>query len=219
MDTVRDMIAAQRAELAEVLAGLPEPGWDEPTLCAGWRVREVVAHITMPFRYGRGRFALELAKSRGRFNEMADRTARQDAAVLSPMDLTEAVRSNTGHPWKPPGGGYAGALAHDLIHGLDITVPLGLARLVTEERLRPVLPGSLDDRSVKFFGTDLDGIELRATDMDWSLGSGVPLEGAASDLLLVLCGRTLPAGRLSGEPSARFTRPKRARGLPLPGLR
>ena len=207
MDTIRDMIAAQRAELAEVLAGLPEPGWDEPTLCAGWRVREVVAHITMPFRYGRGRFALELAKSRGRFNEMADRTARQDAAALSPMDLTEAVRSNTGHPWKPPGGGYTGALAHDLIHGLDITVPLGLARLVPEERLRPVLPASLDDRSVKFFDADLDGIRFQASDMDWSLGSGAPVEGAAADLLLVLCGRTLPPGRLTGEPSARFTQP------------
>src|SRR5881394_45082 len=167
MDTIRDMIAAQRAELAEVLTGLPESGWDEPTLCAGWRVREVVAHITMPFRYGRGRFALELARSRGRVNEMADRTARRDAAVLSPMDLTEAVRSNTGHPWKPPGGGYTGALAHDLIHGLDITVPLGLAvPRVPEERLRPVLPASLDDRSVRFFGTDLDGIELRADDME-----------------------------------------------------
>ena len=66
MDTIRDMIAAQRAELAEVLAGLPAPGWDEPTLCAGWRVREVVAHITMPFRFTGRRFALELAKSRGR---------------------------------------------------------------------------------------------------------------------------------------------------------
>ena len=206
MDTIRDMIAAQRAELAEVLAGLPGSSWDEPTLCAGWRVREVVAHITMPFRYGRGRFALELARSRGRFNEMADRAARQDAAVLSPVDLTEAVRSNTRHPWKPPGGGYAGALAHDLIHGLDITVLLGLTVRVPAERLRPVLPASLDDRSVKFFGVQLDGIELRADDMEWSLGSGAPLEGAAADLLLVLCGRTLPAGRLSGEPADRFTR-------------
>jgi uncharacterized protein (TIGR03083 family) len=205
--TVRDMIAAQRAELAEALTGLPSPGWDAPTLCAGWRVREVVAHITMPFRLGRGRFALELARSRGRFNEMADRVARQDGAAMSPAELTGAIRSNTGHPWRPPGGGYAGALAHDLIHGLDITVPLGLDRPVPEERLRLVLPGSLADRSVKFFGTDLDGIELRAQDIDWSLGSGAPLEGAASDLLLVLCGRTLPPGRLSGEPSAQFTRP------------
>ncbi|HWM99532.1 MAG TPA: maleylpyruvate isomerase family mycothiol-dependent enzyme [Streptosporangiaceae bacterium] len=207
MDTIRDMIAAQRAELAEVLAGLPAPSWDEPTLCAGWRVREVVAHITMPFRYGRGRFGLELAKSRGRFNEMADRVARRDAAGMSPADLTGAVRSNVGHPWKPPGGGFTGALAHDLIHGLDITVPLGLDRPVPEERLRPVLPGSLADRSVRFFGVDLDGIELRAADMDWTLGSGTPLEGTAADLLLVLSGRTLPPGRLTGEPGARFTQP------------
>jgi len=207
MDTLRDMIAAQRAELAEILAGLPAPGWDEPTLCAGWRVREVVAHITMPFRLGRGRFALELAKSRGRFNEMADRVARHDAAAMSAAELAGAVSSNAGHPWKPPGGGYTGALAHDLIHGLDITVPLGLARPVPEERLRLVLPDSLTDRSVTFFGVDLDGIELRAEDMDWTLGSGAPLKGAASDLLLVLSGRTLPPGRLAGEPSARFTRP------------
>jgi uncharacterized protein (TIGR03083 family) len=207
MDAIRDMIAAQRTELAEVLAGLPDPRWEEPTLCAGWRVREVVAHITMPFRYSRGRFALELAKSRGRFNEMSDRVARHDAAVMSPGELTEAVRSNTGHPWKPPGGGFTGALAHDLIHGLDITVPLGLGRPVPEERLRLVLPGSLTDRSVKFFGVDLDGTELRASDIDWTLGSGTPLTGAAADLLLVLCGRKLPPGRLAGEPSTRFTEP------------
>jgi uncharacterized protein (TIGR03083 family) len=207
MDTIRDMIAAQRAELAEVLTGLPGPSWDEPTLCAGWRVREVVAHITMPFRFSGRRFALELAKSRGRFKEMADRVARRDAAEMSPADLTGTVRSNVGHPWKPPGGGFTGALAHDLIHGLDITVPLGLVGPVPEERLRLILPGSLTGRSVKFFGVDLDGIELRAEDMDWTLGSGAPLEGAAADLLLVLSGRTLPAGRLTGEPSARFSRP------------
>jgi uncharacterized protein (TIGR03083 family) len=209
MDTIRDMIAAQRIELAEDLAGLAGPSWDEPTLCAGWRVREVVTHITMPFRYSRGRFALELAKSRGRFNEMADRVARRDAAQMSPADLAGAIRSNAGHPWKPPGGGFTGALAHDLIHGLDITVPLGLARPVPEERLRLVLPGSLADRSVRFFGVDLDGTELRSSDMEWTLGSGAPLTGTAADLLLVLSGRTLPPGRLTGESAARFSRPGR----------
>jgi hypothetical protein len=55
---------------------------------------------------------------------------------------------------------------------------------------------------------DLERVELRATDMDWSLGSGRPLDGAAADLLLVLCGRSLPAGRLTGEASARFTQPE-----------
>jgi uncharacterized protein (TIGR03083 family) len=50
MDDIRDMIAGERGALAEVLASLPATRWDEPSLCAGWRVREVVAHITMPFR-------------------------------------------------------------------------------------------------------------------------------------------------------------------------
>ena len=205
MDTIQDMIAAQRGELAAVLGGLPASGWDAPTLCAGWRVREVVAHITMPFRYSAPRFMFELARSRGKFNEMSDRVARRDAAALSPGDLAEAVRSNTGHPWKPPGGGFEGALSHDLIHGLDITVPLGLPFAVPEDRLRKVLPASLTERSVSYFGTELSGIELRATDMDWSLGSGAPLTGAAQDLLLAICGRKLPPGRLHGTPAPRFT--------------
>ena len=205
MDTIQDMIAAQRGSLAAVLDTLPASGWDQATLCAGWRVREVVAHVTMPFRYSGRRFVLELAKSRGRFNEMADRVARRDAARMSPAELAAAVRSNIGHPWRPPGGGFSGALAHDVIHGLDITVPLGLAFAVPEERLRRVLPASLTERSVRYFGTELSGIELRATDLDWSLGSGAPLTGAAQDLLLALCGRKLPVGHLHGDPAARFT--------------
>jgi uncharacterized protein (TIGR03083 family) len=205
MDTIQDMIAAQRGELAAVLGELPAGRWDAATLCAGWRVREVVAHITMPFRYSAPRFMAELARSRGRFSQMADRVARRDAASLSAAELAEAVRSNTGHPWKPPGGGFEGALAHDVIHGLDITVPLGLAFVVPEDRLRLVLPASLAERSVRYFGTELSGIELRATDLDWSLGSGAPLTGAAQDLLLALCGRKLPPGHLQGAQAARFT--------------
>jgi uncharacterized protein (TIGR03083 family) len=48
---IRSWIAAERRELAEVLMDLPAERWDEATLCAGWRVREVVAHMTMPYRY------------------------------------------------------------------------------------------------------------------------------------------------------------------------
>ena len=58
-------IAAERRDLAAILAGLPLEAWDAPTLCQGWRVREVVAHITMPFRYRLPRFAFEVARSRG----------------------------------------------------------------------------------------------------------------------------------------------------------
>ena len=199
MDDIRDMITAERTELAKMLAGLPAPRWNEPTLCAGWRVREVVAHITMPFRYSRSRFVLELAKSRGKFNEMADRCARRDAAVMSPGELAEALRSNANHPWQPPGGGYEGALTHDVIHGLDITEAVGLGRLVPEDRLGVVLPNLVTPKALGFFGVDLSGVELRAADTGWTFGSGRPVTGTAQDLALFLCGRKLPPGRLEGR--------------------
>jgi len=191
MDDIRDMIAAQRSELAAVLAGLPAPSWDSPTLCDGWRVREVVAHITMPFRYSRRRFAVELVRSRGHFNEMADRCARRDAAASSPAELTESLRSNADHPWQPPGGGPLGALTHDVVHGLDITEALDLGLRVPLDRLDVVLPNLASPRSAKFFGLDLRGVELHATDTGWRYGAGTPVTGTAQELALFLCGRRL----------------------------
>ena len=78
---ITTLIAGERRELAAVLAGLPAQAWDSPTLCAGWRVREVVAHITMPFRYRPLQFAAEMIRSRGSFNRMADRCARRDGTA------------------------------------------------------------------------------------------------------------------------------------------
>ncbi|WP_440106516.1 maleylpyruvate isomerase family mycothiol-dependent enzyme [Streptosporangium sp. H16] len=201
---VRKAIAAERRDLADVLAGLPERRWDEPTLCAGWRVREVVAHMTMPFHYSAARFVIEMLRSRGNFARMADRCARRDAVALSSGELTALLRDNADFAWKPPGGGFEGALTHEVIHGLDFTLPLGLDRHVPEDRLRIVLGGFEAGKSLKFFGVDIRGIELRADDVDWSIGEGTPMYGAAQDLILVLCGRKLPRGRLRGEPSHRF---------------
>jgi uncharacterized protein (TIGR03083 family) len=198
------VIAAERRDLADVLSGLPPGSWDAPTLCAGWRVREVVAHMTMPFRYSTARFITEMARSRGNFHRMADRCARRDAAMPA-ADLLAALRDNAEYPWKPPGGGLEGALVHDVIHGLDITAALGLGRTVPEDRLRIVLGVIMRPRTLRQFDADLTGIELRADDIDWSFGSGTPVTGPAQGLALVLCGRRLPEGRLHGEPSARFT--------------
>jgi len=198
-------IAAERRELARVLSDLPASAWDAQTLCAGWRVREVVAHMTMPFRYSAARFAAELARSGGRFNAMSDRIARRDAAAVSAADLLSILQDNATNPWKPPGGGYLGALTHDVIHGLDITVPLGIGRRVPADRLRAVLDAIAAPKARKHFGTDLSGVRLRAEDIDWASGSGQQLSGTAQDLALVLCGRKLPPGRLHGEHAARFT--------------
>ncbi|MGY1804348.1 maleylpyruvate isomerase family mycothiol-dependent enzyme [Blastococcus sp. SYSU D00922] len=197
-------VAAERRAQVELYSSLSEEEWDSPSLCAGWRVREVLAHVTMPFRYSLRRVGWELVKARGSFDRMADRRARIDARQLSSAQLWESLRDNVEHPWTPPGGGPLGALSHDVIHGLDVSTPLGRDDVVSAERVGMVL-GGLRPRQVAFFGVDLDGVQLRADDLDWSYGSGEPVEGRAQDLLLLVCGRRLADGRLRGPASARFT--------------
>ncbi|MFF5973893.1 maleylpyruvate isomerase family mycothiol-dependent enzyme [Streptomyces sp. NPDC012769] len=189
---IRAAIAAERRELAAVLDGLSTEQWDAPSLCGGWRVREVAAHMSMGFRYAFGRTALELARAGGNLHRMTDRVARRDAAALTPRELAAALRDNADHPWKPPVGGLAAALGHDVVHGLDITLALGLGRRVPEDRLRIVLD-TVGPRTLRFFKARLDGVELRATDLDWSYGAGSRVARPAQELLLLAFGRELPA--------------------------
>ena len=91
-----------------------------------------------------------------------------------------------------------------MIHGLDLTVALGIDRRVPQDRMRHILD-DMNRRQLKYFGVDLTGIQLQATDLDWTHGTGEPLTGTAQDLLLILCGRTLPPDHLTGAGAARFT--------------
>jgi uncharacterized protein (TIGR03083 family) len=203
-DDLMPTIAAERRAFGDVLEGLAAPDWHAPSLCAGWRVREVVAHMTMPFRCPAPRFPGELVRSRGTFARMADRVARRDAQA--PIGtLLEGWQTNVNHPWKPPGGGLQGALTHDVVHGMDITVPLGIEHPVGDAALRVVLDHATTPLSLKHFDLDLTGIRLEADDLDWAFGDGEPVRGGARALLLVLMDRRLPAGLLSGTPAARFT--------------
>ncbi len=199
-------IADDRRQMADLLAALAPESWDAQSLCAGWRVREVVAHITMPFRLSTPQFIAEMLKAAGNFDRMADRRAKRDTAVMSSDQLLAALRDNATYQWKPPGGGLLGALTHDVIHGLDFAVPLNIDWDLPEDRIRSVLRAVTASRSMKHFGVDLQGIQLKADDIDWSYGSGIPVIGRAQDLILVICGRKLPTGRLQGEVSERFTR-------------
>ncbi|MEU1133073.1 maleylpyruvate isomerase family mycothiol-dependent enzyme [Streptomyces sp. NPDC005900] len=136
---IRAEIAAQRRELADVFDRLHGSQWNAPSLCAGWRVREVVAHMSLGFRHSLPRTLWELAKARGSLHRMTDRCARADAAAFTTEDLTAQIRDNAHHPWTPPVGGYTSALGHDVVHGLDVTVALGLDRRVPPERVRLLL--------------------------------------------------------------------------------
>ncbi|GAA5123897.1 maleylpyruvate isomerase family mycothiol-dependent enzyme [Pseudonocardia adelaidensis] len=178
---------AERARLLALLERLTPEQWGSPSLCAGWRVREVVAHMTMPFRTTPLRLVAGLARARFSFDRYADRAARADTARMTDDELLGQLRDNIRHGWRPPGGGEVGALSHDVIHGLDITEPLGLPA-PPAERIAAVLRGA-GPRNLDYFGVRLDGTRLVATDADVSIGDGSPVRMPVKDVLLVVTGR------------------------------
>lgn len=182
-------VAAELVELADLLEGLDDEAWDRPSLCEGWRVREVVAHVTMPTRWTARRLLPQLVRHRFRWNVLADRAARSDAATVGTTELLAALRSRRLREWRPPGGGAQGALVHAVVHGLDITEALGIDRELPGDRMRLVLDGLSAERSLSHFGVDLDGVELHAVDLSWSQGSGRPLRADGTGIALMLSGR------------------------------
>ena len=204
-------IAAEFEALADLLEAAGAAVWDAPSLCEGWRTREVVAHMTMPARYDGPAFMAELEACGGDFTRLSDAVAARDGALPETALLAD-LRSPVLHGWQPPGGGEDGALVHCVIHSLDIVEAVPLERLVPAARILPVLGLVTTDGTgtSNLFGVDLSEVELRADDLDWSSGPGSGLgalvTGSAQSLALLAAGRLLPAGRLGGEAAPRFSR-------------
>jgi uncharacterized protein (TIGR03083 family) len=197
-ENLRSMVAREYIALADLLADLSEPSWDTASLCEGWRIREVVAHMTMAARYSPEQFYAELRDCDNDFGRLSDTIAARDAA-LPTSTLVADLRSDTMQQWTPPGGEIHGALNHVVVHGLDITIALGLPRRAPDATIRTVLDDLTEGGIGARFGTDLGEHTLTATDLDWTYGTGSALRGEAADLVAHLCGRSLPAGRLQRD--------------------
>jgi uncharacterized protein (TIGR03083 family) len=192
-------VAAELTSLADLLDTASGAQWDAASLCAGWRVREVVAHMTMAARYSQEQFMAELQRCGFDFTRLSNEVAARDAD-LPTDELIDNLRSKVMQHWAPPGGGYHGALNHAVIHGLDVTVPLNVPRLSSDETIRVILDDLTQGDGNVHFGVDIARRRLQATDLDWSFGQGPVLRGPAADLALVICGRSVPPGRLEGAP-------------------
>jgi uncharacterized protein (TIGR03083 family) len=162
----------------------------------------VIAHLTMAARYSEEEFMAELQRCGFDFTRLSNEIAARDAS-LPAGELIKNLRSEVMHHWAPPGGGYHGALNHVVIHGLDVTVPLGVPRLPPDQTIGVILDDLTQGDGTVRFGVDFAGRRLQATDLDWSFGAGPLLRGAAADLALVICGRSVPPGRLEGAPLGR----------------
>ena len=200
--SLQPAVAAEFTRLADLLDAASAAQWDTPSLCAGWRVREVIAHLTMAARYSEAEFLAELQRCGFDFTQLSNEIAARDAS--RPTDeLIKNLRSEVMQHWAPPGGGYRGALNHVVIHGLDVTVPLAVPRLAPDQTITVILDDLTQRDGTVRFGVDFAGRRLQAIDLDWSFGAGPVLRGAAADLALAICGRSVPPGRLEGAPLAR----------------
>ena len=204
-----DLIAAHRRALADALSQLSADQWRGRSLCAGWTPVHVLAHQTMPFRISEPDFMAGLAQCGGDFTKFSDQIAERDSNI-PPAELVAVLRENADNPWAPPGGGLAGALSHDVIHGLDISWPFRLDYEIPDAAMTAVLEsltGSLAPAAdsgtaagaATLFGFPLAGIEVVATDLGWSAGQGAELAGRSHDLLPLLAGRDVPGELFRGE--------------------
>jgi uncharacterized protein (TIGR03083 family) len=180
-------IDTARRELADLLEGLTAAQWEEPSLCAGWRVREVAAHVALTAA-PRHTQVLAMVRSGFRFDHMIDSTARAHAAAPT-SQLVDEVRGLVGQRRRPPGATPADPLNDALVHTQDIARPLGLSVPIPPEPAA-VAADLVWKRSFPFHAqARVPGRELIATDVEWRRGAGEPLEAPMGELLLILTGR------------------------------
>lgn len=188
-DPTFHLIEQERCRLADLADGWSPEQWDEPSLADGWRVREVVAHLTMPFSVSMPTMVLGLVRHGGSFDRFADRWAR-DASVSPPSEFVAALREHAAARFTPPGMGPEAPLTDVVVHGLDVRIPLGLPTGDIDPSARLAVLGFLTTRSGRHFGVPDDAFSTRrfeATDVEWSHGAGPTERASSTELIAHLC--------------------------------
>ena len=202
MDTgeVWRTIHAERSALADVLESLAPEDWDRPSLCQGWRVRDVAAHVISSPQANIATMTKAALRAGGRFHRLTDQEARRLGA-RPPAEIVADYRRLDGSRRHPLGTSVLDPLLDVLVHTQDIAVPLG-----RRHAMPPVAARTAADRAwglpSLFFPVRklVKDLRLTATDVAWTHGTGPTVEGPMEALLLLTTGRHGPAlPRLTGD--------------------
>jgi uncharacterized protein (TIGR03083 family) len=188
-------LAAGRRDLADLLETLTPEQWEQPSLCAEWRVRDVAAHVAMtPTEPTLGRIVTGMVRARGHLWDFGRDVAIAYAA--RPTDEIVAVLRRDAEARTMPALTNAENLLMDVcVHTQDIAVPLGIPHPV------PTPAGVAGFERVWTMGWPfwarrrLRGLRLVATDAPVDVGAGAAVEGPLAALLLLVTGRTEAAAR------------------------
>ena len=194
--TTMQMACEEREDFADLLAGLSAAQWEQPSLCARWRVRDVVAHVLSYDELSRWQLVGRFVKG-GFWPPRINAIGVAEYAARSPEQLAELMRAGI-----PPRGFTAAfggviALVDGMIHQQDIRRPLGIPRLIPEQRLCTVLNYALTVPAVRG-ARRARGVRLVATDLDWTHGSGPGVTGPGEALLMTMAARGDALHQLSG---------------------
>lgn len=187
------VITEQRLGLARLLQGLSDAEWEQPSLCAGWRVRDVAAHVALaPQVPGLGSMLADAIRAHGSFHRLNHDVAVRHAARPTRAIVAE-LRMHADSRRLPVVTNYRNILFDVLVHAQDIAIPLGRDYPMPSEAAR-VGADRVWTMGWPFWARRrLRGVQLLATDIDWSAGAGVELRGPIGMLLLLLTGRTATA--------------------------
>ena len=188
-DEIWRRVDDQRIELAGLLEGLTAEQWTAPSLCDGWQVRDVAAHLTHSHMHP-VRAIVEAARSGFRFDSMIQRLGREDPR--SQAEIAIALRGMAGSRKRVPGTSVQQPLIELLVHGQDITVPLGIDWPMPLDAAREAAQ-KLSGMTFPLNGQRrLAGIRLVATDAEFAAGEGREVQVLIGDIVMVLAGRAQP---------------------------
>lgn len=190
-------IHAERAALADDLATLTGDRWATASLCPGWSVHDVLGHMTATAKMTPPRFLGKLVGSGFRFNVMAQKNIAAETAAGPAATLAE-FRRVQGSTSAPPGP-VDSWLGETVVHAEDIRRPLGIAHTYPTDALVRVAEFYRGSDLLIGARTRIAGLTLRATDADWTVGSGPEVTGPMLSLLLAMTGRTDAAADLAGD--------------------
>jgi uncharacterized protein (TIGR03083 family) len=195
-DSIWPTIHAERAVLAADLADLSAKDWATQSLCSEWTVHQVLAHQLSAAKMTPPKFVGQLASTGFRFNQFtAKQVAREEAS--GPAATLAAFRAVQTRTTAPPGP-KATWLGEAFVHGEDIRRPLGIARRYPEQEVARAIAFYAGSDTIIGGKTRVAGLTLKATDVDFSVGSGPVVEGPAISLLLAASGRRSALADLSG---------------------
>jgi uncharacterized protein (TIGR03083 family) len=191
------MVHAERSVLVTDLEGLDDEEWQRPSLCEGWTVHDVVAHLVDTARTTRLGFVADMVRARFDFDRLNARGVERERGASPPETLQRlrAVALRTSTPPAP----LDSRLVEEVVHGEDIRRSLGISRAYPREAVRRAL--LLQARTPASFGGAkelVSGCRLVAVDDDLAVGDGPELRGPALSLLLVASGRRIALDDLEG---------------------